>query len=98
MYTALAMKDPFEEPVTVRGSDLHTGAPLWFTMTGNDGPATGVIAPQMTVVDPQQFFDSGGSGAHWWNGMMYLPGAGCYTLQASWPGGSGWTVHFAAGR
>jgi len=33
----------------------------------------------------------------WWNGMMYQPGAGYYTLQVSWLGG-GWTIHFAAGR
>jgi hypothetical protein len=32
-----------------------------------------------------------------WFDVLYLPGAGCYTLQASWPGG-GWIVNFAAGR
>ncbi|HEV2459162.1 MAG TPA: hypothetical protein VGS80_12455 [Ktedonobacterales bacterium] len=95
VYTALALKVPFEEAVTLRGSDLRTGAPLWFTLT-SAGPETGLVVPLVTV-DPRQSIDSIDSTAHWWNGLLYLPGAGCYTLQASWRGG-GWTVHFAAGR
>lgn len=92
---ALALKHPFEQAVTLRGSDLRTGAALWFTLT-NAGPKTGLVVPLITV-DPQQSFDSIDSTSYWWNGMMYLPGAGCYTLQASWQGG-GWQITFAAGQ
>ncbi|HKT37177.1 MAG TPA: hypothetical protein VJR48_02330, partial [Ktedonobacterales bacterium] len=37
--------------------------------------------------------------ARWdiWSGVLYLPGAGCYIVQANWPG-NGWFVDFAAGR
>jgi hypothetical protein len=98
--TALALKGPFNEAVTLRGSDLRTGAPLWFSLT-NAGPETGLVVPLVTV-DPQQSIDSIDSTARWWNGLwwnglLYLPGAGCYTLQASWSDG-GWRITFAAGR
>lgn len=32
-----------------------------------------------------------------WQMVIYLPGPGCYYVQARWPGG-GWRVTFAAGR
>jgi hypothetical protein len=90
VYTALAFKDPFTAVVTLTGSDVRTGAPLWWSFS-NAPPA-----PSFTI-DPQKQGHSGGSGALWWTGTLYLPGSGCYVLSTSWPGG-GWTVHFAAGH
>jgi hypothetical protein len=77
--------------ITVTGRDLRTGYPLWLR------PGVEAATPILTV-DPSQIPNSSSDG-QWriWFGDLYLPGAGCYTLQASWLGG-GWTVHFAAGR
>ena len=32
-----------------------------------------------------------------WYGYVFLPGAGCYTISASWPGG-GWQALVSAGQ
>ncbi|HEV2459784.1 MAG TPA: hypothetical protein VGS80_15620, partial [Ktedonobacterales bacterium] len=97
VHIALAFKNPFSAVVTLAGSDVRSGAPLWlsFARGGGDTPP----APSF-IIDPQQeqgLIMSGDSQAVWWNGTMYLPGSGCYALNASWQGG-GWGNLFAAGR
>jgi hypothetical protein len=100
---ALDLKDPFHAPVTLVAHDSATKSPLWWAFAVNDGYVVAAIytVPVATVtIDPQQnqgldWSDDGVS--KWWNGTLYLPGAGCYTLRASWQGGS-WTATFAAGR
>ena len=71
----------------------RTNAPLWWAFLGSDGYT--IPAPTFTI-DPQQIRGSLGARrrSKWWDGALYLPGAGCYTLSASWPGG-GWTATFA---
>ncbi|HEV2459931.1 MAG TPA: hypothetical protein VGS80_16355, partial [Ktedonobacterales bacterium] len=90
----LAFKDTATAVVMLTGSDVRTRAPLWwsFPSTTNIPPL-----PSFTFDPQQQGARSGGLGAVWWTGTLYLPGSGCYVLSASWPDGS-WTVHFAAGR
>ncbi|HLJ81359.1 MAG TPA: hypothetical protein VKT52_07740, partial [Ktedonobacterales bacterium] len=79
--------------VTLNGNDLRTHYPLW--LTGEDPVQPS--APVMTI-DPTQVPSATNDGK-WkiWFGTLYLPAAGCYALQANWPGGS-WRVTFAAGR
>jgi hypothetical protein len=92
---ALVLKDPFHATVTVVGHDTRTHSPLWWAFPGDDGST--VLAPTFTI-DPQQMNSwSADSTSKWWNGTLYLPGVGCYTLKASWSGG-GWTETFAAGQ
>ena len=94
---ALVLRDTFDAAVTLVGQDARTHSPLWWAFLGNDG----YTDPAATfTIDPQQ--DTGLSWSadgvsRWLTGALYLPGAGCYTLSASWPGG-GWTATFAAGR
>jgi hypothetical protein len=90
----LVYKDPFTAVVRLTGSDVRTGAPLWWSFVG---PFYTPPDPSVTFDPQQQQITSGGGGAVWWYGKLYLPGSGCYVLSASWPGRS-WTVHFAAGR
>jgi hypothetical protein len=93
----LVLKDPFNAAVTLAAHDATTNAPLWWAFLANDS----YTVPAATfTIDPQQ--DQGlnwssDSVSKWWDGALYLPGAGCYTLRASWPGG-GWTATFAAGQ
>jgi hypothetical protein len=94
---ALVLRDPFNAAVTLVAHDAATNAPLWWSFASSDGDAV----PAATItIDPQQdqwLNWSSDSVSEWWNGALYLPGAGCFTLRASWPGG-GWTATFAAGR
>ena len=86
----------FSQKVVVRGVRLDNGEPLWF---GHSMPSVAV------VLDPQQpgltadDNTSMGLSDDWaaWYTILSIPAAGCYALDASWPGGS-WRVTFAAGR
>jgi hypothetical protein len=91
---SLVTRDPFAAVVTLVGHDARTQSPLWWAFLSNDS----YTVPAATfTVDPQQDQGSTDGENKWWYGALYLPGAGCYTLKASWPGG-GWTASFAAGR
>jgi hypothetical protein len=86
-------------PVTLSGWDVRTGYPLWFGLV-----VAGVWgAPQKMTstysLDPAHpAIPEGGSTAleNFWYGYIFVPGAGCYTLSASWPGGS-WQITVSAG-
>ena len=89
----------FTPTITITGHDLHTGYPLWLAPGPNPVPEGAGPIFTTTPRQPEgSIGDIGNAQQSWniWFGALYLPGAGCYTLQASWPGG-GWTVHFAAG-
>lgn len=92
----LARSD-FAETVTITGQDLRTGHDLWFSPEANARNTAVETAPILTIDFSQPA--AGSSDGQWkiWFGVLYLPGAGCYTLQANWPGG-GWVANFAAGR
>jgi hypothetical protein len=81
----------YTHPVVLRGGLLSDGTPLWFRI-GDQPPVT---AP---VLDPRYPGTLTGSDAGWAEFPSYLliPKAGCYYLEASWPGGS-WRITFAAG-
>lgn len=97
LHVLLLVSRSFTPPViTLSGRDLHTGYTLWLTADTN---VPNMPAPTPTVTIDPSGLNSFTSDGHWriWFGVLYVPGAGCYTLQASWLAG-GWTVHFAAGR
>ena len=90
-------KTDFAQTVTITGRDLRTSYSLWFSPDSNNPDAIAEAAPVVTIDFSQSM--SGTTDGQWkiWFGVLYLPGAGCYTLQANWPG-DGWVVNFAAGR
>lgn len=94
---ALAFTSGFGQPVTLRGESLADGHPLWFTFNG----AEEMTPVPLFTLDPGDArglnVSSDRTGAHWWNGSLYLPGSGCFALEASWPGGQ-WRAVFAASR
>lgn len=93
----LARRSDFAQTVTITGQDLRTEHNLWFSPEANASNTLVEKAPILTIDLSQPF--AGSSDGQWkiWFGVIYLPGAGCYTLQANWPGG-GWNVNFAAGK
>jgi hypothetical protein len=99
---ALVLRHPFGAAVTLVAHDARTHAPLWWAFAANVavGNSLDYTPPAPTfMIDPgtQGLIWSSDGESMWWDGKLYLPGAGCYTLSASWQGG-GWTATFAAGR
>lgn len=96
-----AIEPGLTDPVVVRGERLKDGTPLWLQVAE---PGKAQTTPSVAVVlDPQQpglaDFQSTSMGLSddWaaWNDTLYIPDAGCYALDARWPGGS-WRVTFIA--
>jgi len=81
----------YTHPVVLGGGSLSGGTPLRFQI----GDQTPTAAP---VLDPRYPGTNTGSDVGWAEFPSYLliPKAGCYYLEASWPGGS-WRITFAAG-
>jgi hypothetical protein len=85
----LVVPPGYAQAITVRGSRQSDGAPLTLE---TDPPAGAAAALSL---DPRQ--------PHWriegwseWPAWVFLPAAGCYYLEAHWPGGA-WRLSFAAG-
>ncbi|HEY7339345.1 MAG TPA: hypothetical protein VH591_00570 [Ktedonobacterales bacterium] len=87
----------FAQTITLTGHDLTTGYSLWLSPDANNPGSIAKAAPLATI-DPAQSL-AHTRDARWdiWSGVLYLPGAGCYIIQANWPG-NGWFIDFAAGR
>lgn len=89
------VKNGATRTITLTGHDLHTGYSLGWSADANNPGAVEEAAP-LALIDPNHPVGYAGDFSIWF-GVLYLPGAGCYTIHASWPSGS-WTVNFAAGR
>lgn len=82
----------FSQKVTLQGGNLRTGESLWFQF---DGPAT--TSPVLDPQQPDHPVPAGGEGYAEWGSYIFIPAAGCYQIEATWPGGL-WRILFAAGR
>jgi hypothetical protein len=83
----------FLSKITLRGENVRTGAPIWFQLL--DGPieSSAVLDPQ----HPDHPVPAAGEGYAEWGSYIFIPVAGCYQIEAIWPGGQ-WSFPFAAGR
>lgn len=91
------IKHGFTQTITLTGHDLLTGYNLWLSPDATSPGSIAETAPLATINPGQGLAHT--IDAQWdiWSGVLYLPGAGCYIVQANWPG-NGWTIDFAAGR
>jgi hypothetical protein len=83
----------YRQRVTLRGAPLAGGRPLWFQIGGQLPSTTPVLDPRYPVATaPNQ-------PAGWaaFPSYLFIPHAGCYVVEADWPGGM-WRLAFAAGR
>lgn len=78
--------------VTISGSNLATGSPLYFEVEDLGDRETAAAA----VLEPE----AGGPGTGGWKefpSYVYFDGAGCFELEAEWAEGS-WRLAFGLGR
>lgn len=81
----------FTGKVTFQGANLADGTPLWLTADNVPNMTTSLVLDpgDPTVVNrPGNWVE--------FPGGLDIPRAGCYYLQANWPGGS-WRITFSAG-
>ena len=82
--------------VTLQGGEVHGVSPIWFGMRQhNQGPITSLMIRPLDSSSSNHT----GSDEEWGlsSSTLFVPGAGCYFLAATWPNG-GWIVFFSAGR
>jgi hypothetical protein len=90
LIVALQLSAP--DGVLLQGENLDTGSALWFNFSFL--PQQPTTALMVSANLSGQYGDS-----QWtsWIGYLYIPAAGCYALEASWPEGH-WQIFFAAGQ
>ncbi len=82
----------FPNAVILQGKNLRDGSPVWFRVASQAATTTLVLNPGA----PHAVSRLGRDWAEW-RGYIYIAVAGCYSLEAIWPGGQ-WRFTFAAGR
>jgi hypothetical protein len=95
----LILRSGVTGPVTLSGWDMRTGYPLWFGfIAAGEWGAPHQVTPTFTLDPADPTVPVGGwtNSEQFWYGYAFLPGSGCYTLTASWPGGS-WRITVSAG-
>jgi len=100
IQVVLFIRSDTHGPVTLSGIDLHGGRALWFSFTsignGRDLPPDAHTPATSFAFTPQR--PDPGVPTFWYGsyGTLYVPGAGCYSVRATWPGGA-WRITFVAG-
>lgn len=86
------MQASYTYPIMLSGTNLHDGSLLWFQID-EQVPST---SPILDPLPAERHVPNAGSWIDW-RSYLYIPVAGCYALEAKWPGGH-WRITFAAGR
>ena len=87
---AWAAAPGYRLPIRVHGGTLDGRMPLWFQV-GEQLPTTS------PVLDPLHPVVTGNTWGELFTSYIFIPKAGCYFVEASWPGGT-WRLAFAAGQ
>lgn len=85
-----------DQTITIKGSDLLSGVPMFVDMYDASVPTTVGVFPPGPGNRGGGTTPDGNRWAIWGTGLVFVK-AGCYRLTASWPGGS-WEETFAVGR
>jgi hypothetical protein len=75
--------------ITLTGANMSGGDRLWFQASGP--PTTSLVLDPLTASPGPAGWAATGTFT------VFVPRGGCYSLQATWPGGS-WIITFAAGN
>ncbi len=82
----------YPNSIILQGKNLRDGAPLWFQLADQAATTTLILNPGAPHAVSWL-----GSGWAEWSSAVYIAVAGCYSLEAIWPGGQ-WQLIFAAGK
>jgi hypothetical protein len=92
----LLVETDYAGTITLQGGELHGVAPIWFGMREhNQGPMTSLAVRPMDASIANHTRSDGDWGLS--SATLFVPGAGCYFLSATWPEGQ-WIVFFSAGQ
>jgi len=83
----------YNQSVTLHAGSLRDNTLLKFDFSPVE-PVT--VSPVLNPQTPNHPVSAIGADWEEWGSYLFLPGAGCYYLEASWPGGH-WRITFAAG-
>jgi hypothetical protein len=91
----------YKGSVAPHGVNLRDGTPLWFQFAADD-PTTTTTTPLLDPRHPNHPVSVVGDDWVEWGSYVYLPAAGCYAIEASWPSqanwpSGSWRITFAAG-
>lgn len=84
------------DSVSVRVTNVQTGAVLWWIHSAPPDLASQTLVLDANVPGPAMYTGEPEKGWQQFQSSLLIPQAGCYTLGATWAGGS-WQVIFAAG-
>lgn len=92
----------YTKPASIEVTNLGTGQLAWWGQGGpisqsNYGAATELELDPTTTAPAAIYHGPSEQGWNEWGSFAYLLQAGCYALDATWPGGH-WRAIFAAGR
>lgn len=82
-------------PITIKGQDMRSGAPMWIEIYDSPPDTTAVFQPGASNRGGGTTPD-GKKWNIWGTGLIFLK-AGCYRITVSWPGGQ-WQMVSAVGR
>jgi hypothetical protein len=85
----------YSHPVQLSGIDSDRGSPLWFQIAGNAPTTVPVLDPTHPQAYPGEPANPDEVYACY-PSYLFIPHAGCFVLEATWPGGH-WRIPFAAG-
>jgi hypothetical protein len=83
----------YRQHITLRGSAMAGGTPLWFQIGGQPPSTRPVLDPRY----PEASAPNEPAGWAAFPSYIFIPRAGCYVVEADWPGGM-WRLAFAAGQ
>jgi hypothetical protein len=86
------VKPGYTSPIMISGQNMEDSGPLWLQADAPMPQVSLYLDPNYPEVPSPENY----GGWAQWPTYLFIPKAGCYGLQARWPGGS-WTVDFAAG-
>jgi len=83
----------FASTITVQGNNVRTKAPIRFQLLDEPVVSSALLDPQ----HPDHPVPAAGDGYAEWGSYLFVPAAGCYQIEATWPRGH-WSFLFAVGH
>lgn len=94
VHLVITVQANFPDPVTLSGSDIFYGRPLYFQVDPNPNATPVLVLDAAQSSGPYSIVD--GEQGISWNVTLYVSASGCYNISTTWSD-SEWNFQFAAG-